>query len=296
MNNDFYEILEISSDATLDEIKKSYKKLLIKWHPDKHMNDINIKLIEEKFRNIQIAYEILSDANRKKKYDLMNELDKTELFDTFKTYFSTYKSFNTYYDSFVDLFYDGNEKNLKNDFNQFNFNHIYHNIIKKINNIDVVPNLNIEYTINVSLEDKYNDIYKRIIIPRKTKKEFIADIRILENQLILEKEGELHGSLIINITCDLPKNIHISNNDIFVFKEITLYEYLYGGSFNYEHINNDHINIQFESLINKASISIVKNKGLIYLDDETKRGDLIIHFEIKNINNLDFRAKIKNII
>jgi DnaJ-class molecular chaperone len=222
----------------------------------------------------------------------MNESDKIQLFDTFKTYFSTYKSFNTYYDSFINLFYDGNETDLKNDFNQFNFNHIYDNIIKKINNIDVINNLNIEYTINVSLEDKYNDIYKRITIPRKTKPDFIADIRILENQIILEKEGELYGSLIINIICDLPDNIQISNNDIFVSKEITLYEYLYGGSFDYIHLNNDHINIQFDSLINKAPISLIKNKGLIHLDDDSTRGDLIIHYHIKNINNNDFKQNI----
>ena len=298
MNNNLYDILDVPSNASINEIKKSYKKLVIKWHPDKHINDTNnIKNIEEKFRNIQIAYEILSDVDRKNKYDLMTDSDKTHLFDTFKTYFSTYHSFDKYYNSFINLFYNGDETDLKNDFNKFNFNNIYHNLIHKLTeNTDVIfNNCNIEYTLNVSLEDKYNDLYKRVVIPRKTKNDFIADIRILENKIILEKEGELYGSLTINIICNIQHNIQIINNDIFVSKEITLFEYLYGGSFDYLHFNNELINITFDSFINKTPISLINNKGLIYLDDEHKRGDLIIHYYIKNINDIDLKNKIKNL-
>jgi len=298
MNTNLYEILEIPPNATIDEIKKSYKKLVIKWHPDKHMNDINnIKNIEEKFRNIQIAYEILSDVDRKNKYDLMNESDKIQLFDTFKTYFSTYHSFDKYYNSFINLFYNGNESDLKNDFNKFNFNNIYDNIIHKLteNTDTLINNLNIEYTLNVSLEDKYNDVYKRINIPRKTKNDFIADIRVLENQIILEKEGELYGSLIINIISNIPSNIQIINNDIYVIKEITLYEYLYGGSFEYNHLDDSIININFNSFINKSPVSIINNKGFVYLDDDNKRGDLIIHYMIKDIDDNIFKNKIKDL-
>ena len=108
----------------------------------------------------------------------------------------------------------------------------------------IINNFNIEYTLTVSLEDKYNDLYKRVIIPRKTKNDFIADIRILENQIILEQEGEFKGSLIINIICNTSEHIHISNNDLFISKEITLYEYLYGGSFDYYHLDHSVINIK----------------------------------------------------
>ena len=293
MNNNLYDILGVSCNSSYDDIKKSYKKLVLLWHPDKHMNDLNnIKNIEEKFKNIQIAYEILSDDNRRKKYDLMNEQDKTQLFDTFKTYFSTYHSFDKYYKSFINLFYNGNETDLKNDFNKFNFNNIYNNLIHKLIDIN---NFNIEYTLSVSLEDKYNDVYKRINIPRKTKSEFIADIRVLENQIILEEEGEFNGSLIIHIIYNIPNNIQIINNDIYVFKEITLYEYLYGSSFDYQHLDDSIINIKFDSFINKSPVSIINNKGFVYLDDDNKRGDLIIHFHIKNIDDIDTKNKIKDL-
>jgi len=64
---DYYTILELNNDASMDDIKKSYKKLAIKWHPDK--NPDNRELAEEKFKEITEAYGILSDEEKKQKYD-----------------------------------------------------------------------------------------------------------------------------------------------------------------------------------------------------------------------------------
>jgi curved DNA-binding protein CbpA len=64
----FYEILEVPKNATTDDIKKAYKKLAMKWHPDKNPN--NVKEAEEKFKIIAEAYAILSDPEKRRKYDL----------------------------------------------------------------------------------------------------------------------------------------------------------------------------------------------------------------------------------
>ena len=63
---DYYEILEVTKSATADEIKKAYRKMAIKYHPDKNPGD---KASEEKFKEAAEAYEVLSDANKKQKYD-----------------------------------------------------------------------------------------------------------------------------------------------------------------------------------------------------------------------------------
>ena len=55
----YYEILGVSRDATIQEIKKAYKKLAKKWHPD--LNRDNIKVAEEKMKEINVAYSTLSD-------------------------------------------------------------------------------------------------------------------------------------------------------------------------------------------------------------------------------------------
>ena len=64
---DYYEVLGVSKEATPEEIRKAYKKLAIKWHPDKHVDDK--KEAEEKFKEIAEAYSILSDPDKKREYD-----------------------------------------------------------------------------------------------------------------------------------------------------------------------------------------------------------------------------------
>jgi len=63
---DYYDILGVSRSASADEIKKAYRKLAIKYHPDKNPND---KAAEEKFKEAAEAYEILSTPEKKQRYD-----------------------------------------------------------------------------------------------------------------------------------------------------------------------------------------------------------------------------------
>ena len=63
---DYYEVLGISRDATPDQIKKSYRKLAIKFHPDKNPNDATA---EEKFKEAAEAYSVLSDDEKRARYD-----------------------------------------------------------------------------------------------------------------------------------------------------------------------------------------------------------------------------------
>ena len=63
---DFYEILGVSKSASADEIKKAYRKVAMQFHPDRNPGD---KAAEEKFKEAAEAYEILSDADKKSKYD-----------------------------------------------------------------------------------------------------------------------------------------------------------------------------------------------------------------------------------
>jgi len=63
---DYYEILGVGKNAGFDEIKRSYRKLAVQYHPDKHQGD---KAAEEKFKEISEAYEVLSDSDKRAAYD-----------------------------------------------------------------------------------------------------------------------------------------------------------------------------------------------------------------------------------
>ena len=87
----YYEILGVSKEATPEEIKKSYRKLSLKYHPDKNPEG------EERFKEISEAYGVLSDTNKKAKYDsgggvnledLFGNMSSNNPFDAFQSFFS----------------------------------------------------------------------------------------------------------------------------------------------------------------------------------------------------------------
>lgn len=63
---DYYEVLGLSKNATDDEIKKAYRRIAIKWHPDRNPGD---KEAEEKFKEAAEAYEVLHDPDKRSRYD-----------------------------------------------------------------------------------------------------------------------------------------------------------------------------------------------------------------------------------
>ncbi|XP_073030239.1 uncharacterized protein [Primulina eburnea] len=71
MGVDYYKILKVDKNATDDELKKAYRKLAMKWHPDKNPN--NKTEAEAKFKEISEAYEVLSDSQKRAIYDQYGE-------------------------------------------------------------------------------------------------------------------------------------------------------------------------------------------------------------------------------
>ena len=89
---DYYNLLNINRDASEKDIKQSYRRLAMKYHPDRNPGD---KVAEEKFKNISEAYEVLSDPKKKQTYDQFGH----EGVDQYNT--SGYTS-----DKFTDIFSD----------------------------------------------------------------------------------------------------------------------------------------------------------------------------------------------
>lgn len=74
MAEDYYQILGVAKKATAAEIKKAYRKLAVKWHPDKNPN--NKAASEEKFKKISEAYAVLSDPEKRQQYDNFGSADQ----------------------------------------------------------------------------------------------------------------------------------------------------------------------------------------------------------------------------
>ena len=120
LNKNYYDILEVNKNASPEIIEKAYKTLVKKYHPDLQENNLKNKF-EEKIKEINEAYEILSNSEKRKNYDL--NLKATEI---------TQDDYNILYNENINL---KNEINtLKNIINNSN------NIINKINNVQQYNN------------------------------------------------------------------------------------------------------------------------------------------------------------
>jgi len=73
---DPYEILGVTPDSTVDEIRDAYRKLAQQWHPDKHPKDVGTAT--RKFQELAEAYTILSDATKRARYDDLGEAEETK--------------------------------------------------------------------------------------------------------------------------------------------------------------------------------------------------------------------------
>lgn len=94
MAKDYYELLGVDKTASLEEIKKAYRSLAMKYHPDKNPGD---KKAEEKFKEINEAYAVLSDSNKRAQYDQFGKVEGVPNFEGFR-------GFEDVGDIFGDLF------------------------------------------------------------------------------------------------------------------------------------------------------------------------------------------------
>lgn len=309
MNKNPYQILELDINKNLskDDIKKAYKKLILKYHPDKNTEDTT-----DKFKEIQTAYEILSNDNKKLEYDSLPANEKVKYYEKLKSIIiKKYPYIDDYFSFIIKNFYDGNEKNLENDLETFNFNSIYKNFVEKIpevlNSIDYkniklkpyVFDINITGKIHGTLIDRYLNKYQNLLIERETKPEINIFVPFTEDIYILENEGEIginniNGNIIIEI--DIP-NIHNNftklDDDLYVEIEIPIYNYLYGGILKFENLDNTEIIVDYKSLLENNIIKI-NNKGFLKKtenENNIERGDMIIILKIKDLESLRDRIK-----
>ena len=116
----YYEILEINKDSSLDDIKKSYRRLALKWHPDR--NKDNKYEAEEKFKKISEAYNVLSNNKLRQKYDMYGNENLNEIIDNDFDPFDIFNSFFDRSNSNFNQFFSNNFNDIFNDRKSYNFN------------------------------------------------------------------------------------------------------------------------------------------------------------------------------
>jgi len=149
---DYYEILGIKKDASKSEIKKAYRKLALKFHPDKNKS----KDAEEKFKEISEAYAVLYDDDKRRLYDQYGHAGIDQQFSQEDIFRGA---------DFGDIF-----RGMGVDFD-FGFNDIFERFFGHRTGFNSrqarrMRGADLRYDIEISLEDAYNGIQTTINVPR----------------------------------------------------------------------------------------------------------------------------------
>jgi len=148
---DLYKILDLNISCTQEEIKNSYKKLALKWHPDRNLD--KLEEANRKFKDITNAYSILSDTDKKKDYDLNGKIEEfTE--NPIELFNYLFKDINPKIKNLLKKTYDNVDK-IKKENKDIGIVNIIKNIDKETK-IDILnEGINL---LNQFLNDKNNNL------------------------------------------------------------------------------------------------------------------------------------------
>ena len=273
-----YSILELTPEATLDDIKKSYRKLALKYHPDKNKQ----VGAAEKFHSILMAYEILSDLEQRQKYDNMNIKKQQNIFDMISQMYYKFKSskeFKEYIKKNVFENEDAQEKLLSGD------KEVIREFIYNKANSYLLNMINKEFTKNDKIDKTDDDLTSIFISDNLDKKTY----NIIDKNKIMSLETSLET--ITNKSDNLLELTIITDlNEIYMnkLKEVIIQRQRYKDKQMYIDEKKLYIPLSDDKLIlEKEGDDFIDNNGLL------QRGDVSIKIKcrkneyLKRVNDYD---------
>ena len=267
---DYYRILELQTNrVTIEEIKNSYRELAKKYHPDVNIEN---RAAEDRFKDINEAYRVLSDSSAKRKYDKMwnNYIGNKKR----KEYEESRRSSDSKFSDFFDMFF-GSTKEEKED--------------KKVKNKKPpVKGENIETEIKVSIEDAFYGLSKKISLRtvEGNMKTFSvkvpAGIRANEKIRLIGqgKEGQnggRSGDLFIKINIEDNSKFKLKGCDLHTSLFLTPWEAALGTKTQIDSIDES-VALYIPPGIQSGETVKIAQKG--YKDGKGTRGNLVAEVKI----------------
>ncbi|MDT3695286.1 MAG: J domain-containing protein [Ignavibacterium sp.] len=295
---DYYKILGVEKSATQGEIKKAYRKLAMKYHPDRNQGN---KAAEEKFKEITEANEVLSDPEKRKKYDTLGANWKQyqhtggQGFDDFFAHFGGGRSSGSgaayeFSGDIGDIF--GSMGGGFSDFFESFFGggrgFSGGRTSQQRTAVDV------QAVLNVSLEDVFNGSEKTINVDgKKLKVKINAGTK--DGQKLRLKglgrsktAGGIKGDLFLTIHVLQHPFYEIKDNQLFYNLDIDLYTAVLGGKESIETLDGKTVSVSIPE--GTESEKVLRLKGLGQIENGVRK-DLFINIHVTVPKNLNREEK-----
>lgn len=326
MGKDFYNILGIKKNATDDEIKKAYRRLALKYHPDKNKTP----QAEERFKEIAEAYEVLSDKKKRDIFDQYGEeglkggIPGTTGNDAGGAYTyhgdprATFAQFFGNADPFGIFFGSGDPSRIFESQTMFmgDDDSFHPGAAFRTQSFNAPPNRKrqqqdppIEHDLFVSLEEIDRGCVKKMKISRMSmttgqprKEEKVLNITVKPGwkagtKITFQQEGDqTPGKIpadIVFIIRDKPHSVFKREGSDLRYKApITLKQALCGTSISVPSLSGERFNLSTHGeVIKPTTVKRIGGKGLPFPKEPTHRGDLIVSFDIKFPDSIQHGAK-----
>lgn len=292
---DYYKILGVNANASTEEIKKAYRKLAMIYHPDKNEGD---KQAEEKFKEIAEAYEVLSDSEKRLKYDQFVDTKNAQSQQTtYKTHTSSQKHRTTQTQKNKD---DQDLDDFIKNYGQGPFSEFFKKFFDKAKNTKGYSNLfkgeDVNGKITIDLEEAYLGSTRILTINNEKLR-----LRIkpgIENDQILRITGKGKTSVSGGEPGDLYVRIVIKPHQVFERREKDLYKDIYvdiftillGGKTEVVTMKGN-VNIAIPQGMEYGKQIKIKGLGMPDYEKENNFGDLFLTIKYKIPNDLTTKEK-----
>jgi curved DNA-binding protein len=290
---DYYKILGVSKNASTDEIKKAYRKLAVKYHPDKNPGN---KEAEARFKEISEAYEVLRDPEKRKKYDqLGSNWNQFQGAGTGGFDFSQFgggrrgKSRTYFSGNMNDLFGDS-DSGFSDFFNAF-FGGFGGSSGGFRQQAQQVKGQDLRSDLSISLSEAYHGTSRLLTVNGQKIKINIKPGAYNGQELRIKgkggkgRNGGADGDIYLNIKVLPEKNYTIHGNDLMLKTDVDLYTAVLGGKININTLSG-RLNINIPKGIQNGTKLRVKGKGMPVYGKSGTYGDLFLQLNILIPTNL----------